>query len=205
MVGDASQIVAESIAVEDIPSEHSVVDVGGAMCILPRADYVVDKIPFTQMEKYAPRNLQYPVRVKESHWITAGVCEPMTYFKDRQFDYSFCSQVVEDVRDPIALVREISRISKVGFISTVNWMYELSSFEGAWAGYWHHRWLVGVRDGDLEFIAKPPFLYPPAPGYGCTAPLFHVWWSFDIRATEIFYEGRPDVLSFTDFLLHRWG
>jgi len=202
LTGDESQIVQESLRLEEMPSGDLVVDVGGAMCLMPRANYVVDRIPFESRWMTSARN-HYRPRVTPDKWIVADACKPMAYFSDKAFDYSICSQTVEDVRDPIGLVAELSRISKSGFISTVHWTQETQSFEGDWAGYSHHRWLVNVRDGVLEFIDKPIYLKPRF--WGSHNPLLHLWWSSEVAAIEVFYEGRPDSQEFIHFVEDRWG
>lgn len=213
IIGDEHQINDEVTRVSQFPDDVHIVDLGGGMQRLARADYVVDLMSFDESRKYPSRGS--PDKCSRGTWIVADLCDPMTYFSDREFDYAFCSQTIEDVRDPIALIREISRISLSGFISTIHWTYELNAeFVGFWhpdlrakfVGYWHHRWVVGIKDGVLEFIYKPPFIHcdleHKVPEAG---QMLHIKWSDEIAAREIHYQGPARRQDFLGFLVDRWG
>src|SRR5262249_54127295 len=48
--------------------------------------------------------------------IPLDVCGTRWPFPDKYFDYSVCSHLLEDVRDPVAVLRELSRVARAGYI-----------------------------------------------------------------------------------------
>jgi hypothetical protein len=72
-----------------------------------------------------------------------------------------CSHVLEDVRDPVWVCSEMSRIAKAGYVETPSRVVEQSRGVESprYAGFCHHRWLVMRRAGVLEFRHKPHLLH----------------------------------------------
>lgn len=212
--GNELELRAEASEASRMPNDKSVVDLGGGYGCLARADWVVDLMPYatavSQFGTYGPGQRRHT----SDTWVVQDLCNPLTRFVDKQFDYCFCSQTVEDVRDPIGLIREISRIARSGFISTIHWTYEInaqiSTQFGAprddFVGYWHHRWSVNVRNGRFEFVVKPPFVhYDLDYKVPIKAQMIHASWSDNIEATEIMYPGSASRQQYIDFLMSIWG
>lgn len=67
-----------------------------------------------------------------------------------KFDFSICTHVLEDVRDPFFVARRLAKISKAGFVSVPTKHSELSNVESRfYLGYCHHRWIFTVQgEGD---------------------------------------------------------
>ena len=196
-----------------IPDDILVVDIGAGVARLPRADYAVDLLTYDESRKHITR-CSGKDRCTQSHWIVADVCDPMLFFSDEQFGYSFCSQTVEDVRDPIGLIREISRISQSGFISTIHWTYELNAQIGMqwgsptndFVGYHHHRWAICVNNGVVEFVHKPAYVQWNLTDIRLAKEqMIQISWSDSILAKEVLYWGEPNRQSFIRFLTERWG
>lgn len=62
------------------------------------------------------------------------------------FEFSICTHVLEDVRDPFFVARRLARISRAGFVSVPTKHSELSNVESRfYLGYCHHRWIFTVR------------------------------------------------------------
>ncbi|MFQ5526282.1 MAG: hypothetical protein ACE5GX_08470 [Thermoanaerobaculia bacterium] len=62
------------------------------------------------------------------------------------FDFSICTHVLEDVRDPFFVAKQLARISKAGFVSVPTKHSELSNVESRfYLGYCHHRWIFTVQ------------------------------------------------------------
>jgi hypothetical protein len=82
-------------------------------------------------------------------------------FKDNEFDFIICSQILEDIRDPIWLCSEINRIGKAGYIEVPSMKVELTKgvADKKYAGYYHHRWLIEIRDNNMIFRFKPHFIH----------------------------------------------
>lgn len=98
-------------------------------------------------------------------WTQMDVCATPWPFPDKYFEFSFCSHVLEDVRDPVAVLREISRVSRAGYIETPSRAREifvparhprLSAWLGRRSpvGFPRHRWYVENVEGQFRFLAK---------------------------------------------------
>ncbi len=69
-------------------------------------------------------------------------------FKDREFDFVYCSHVMEHVGDPAAACREVMRIGKRGYIECPRSWVEYAFHSIA------HRWLVDQERNCLIFREK---------------------------------------------------
>lgn len=76
-----------------------------------------------------------------------------TPFADKEFDFVYCSHVLEHTADPEAACAELSRIAKRGYIETPAPSKDL--FLNA-AGVSGHKWAVDNRDGVLSFREYSP-------------------------------------------------
>jgi SAM-dependent methyltransferase len=158
--------------VNELPPRALVVDVGGWGEPFPRADWVVDLMPYETRGLYGLRPDATQERFTADTWVQRDICEPEPLpFDDDQFDFAVCSHTLEDVRDPIRVCRELSRIAKAGYVEVPSRLVEQAyGVEGPWAGWGHHRWLIDVVDGGLRFVHKPLVVhharrYRLPPGY----------------------------------------
>jgi hypothetical protein len=149
-----------------IPDGAKVVDVGGAAAPFPRADYVIDALPFESAGNGSHGNinkqLDMPPRYHRDRWVQLDLCERRPWpFPDKTFDFAICSHLLEDVRDPIWICSELQRVAKAGYIEVPSRVEEQSKGveNPRHAGYYHHRWLI-TREGDsLQFRHKPHMLH----------------------------------------------
>ena len=94
-------------------------------------------------------------------WLVRDICDhdPLP-FDDDSFDFVICSQTLEDIRDPIWVCREISRIGRAGYIEVPSRLEEQSwGVAGEYVGWSHHRWMIDAVDGGLSFVPKPHSLH----------------------------------------------
>ena len=76
-----------------------------------------------------------------------------TDFKDKVFDFSFCSHVLEHVKKPDLAIKEIMRISKAGYIEVPNGLLEyIKPFSS-------HLWFVFSHNNKLIFFRKSSKLH----------------------------------------------
>lgn len=77
----------------------------------------------------------------------------------------FCSHLLEDVRDPLTVCRELVRVSRAGYIETPSRLREIFAKDRLFAlktavghmpeiGFSHHRWFVELDGAHLRFTAK---------------------------------------------------
>jgi hypothetical protein len=158
--GNANRLLRE------IPDGARVLDVGGGAAPFPRADAVIDALPFDALGAGSHGNIHQrlgiPPRYTRESWIQADLCrrEPWP-IEDKAFDFVVCSHLLEDIRDPIWVCSELCRVGKAGYVEVPSRVEEQSKGveNPRHCGYYHHRWLI-TRGGDgLEFRHKPHSLH----------------------------------------------
>jgi hypothetical protein len=144
---------------ERLDDRDLVLDVGGWAKPFPRADWVVDLMP------YGTRGLYGGVaegeeRFSAETWVTHDICDSRPWpFEDGKFDFAICSHTLEDVRDPVRVCEELVRVARAGYVEVPSRLEEQSwGVHGPWVGWSHHRWLVDRVEGGLQFVFKPGVL-----------------------------------------------
>lgn len=140
--------VAETCAQMGIRPEHRVLEVGGAGNPFARANVVCD-LTFAAC---AQRNGAPGVFRPDVAYVEAPA-EKLP-FADGEFDFVYCTQVLEHVQDPLAACRELSRVARRGFVETPSRAGELIN------GNPTHRWIVD-REGDALVFTPRPFVEHP--------------------------------------------
>jgi hypothetical protein len=134
-----------------------VLDVGGWAAPFRRATHVLD------LEPYATRGIlgsygDGPERFGADTWLMRDMCarEPWP-FADDQFDFSLCVTTLEDIRDPIWVCSELSRVSRAGYVEVptveAELMHDVQGL-GPWLGHLHHRWFCDAEGDGLVFWHK---------------------------------------------------
>ncbi len=95
----------------------------------------------------------FPTETDDKRVFVGNICTEEIWEKiaaEGPFDFSICTHVLEDIRDPFFVARQLAKISKAGFVSVPTKHSELSNVESRfYLGYCHHRWIFTVRgDGD---------------------------------------------------------
>ncbi|MCW3017169.1 MAG: methylase [Solirubrobacterales bacterium] len=180
------------------PEAARVLDVGGWAKPLPRADAVLDLLPHATRGLYGAED-DTPERFTEATWTQRDICdhEPWPY-ADEAFDIAVCSHTLEDVRDPVWVCRELSRVAKAGYVEVPAPVQELTwGVHGPWVGWTHHHWITEEEtDADaragLRFTFKPHLLGAPgrhlAAGTSEALPpeerVIAIWWTDTLPARE---------------------
>jgi SAM-dependent methyltransferase len=145
----------------ELPVDALVLDVGGWAAPLNRADWVIDLMPYESRGVLAPDGMgPGPERFTADTWVIADICSHRPWpFDDDFFDFAVCTFTLEDVRDPIRVCEELSRVAKAGYIEVPSLLDELTWMNpeaagGPWVGHEHHRWLCTLEDGELVFLSK---------------------------------------------------
>jgi hypothetical protein len=144
----------------EVDDNAVVLDVGGWAKPLSRADWVIDYLPYDTRGRYG-RDGDGPERFSRERWIRRDLCEREPFpFRDGEIDFVVCSHTLEDLRDPIWTCGEINRVGRAGYVELPSRLEEQSyGVQGPWVGWGHHRWLVDVRDGRIEFVFKHHILH----------------------------------------------
>lgn len=146
-----------------ISDSDRVLDVGGAGNPFPRANVVCDLTFASCIQRNgAPGVLRADVEYVEAP------AEKLP-FKDLEFDFVWCSQVLEHVLDPAAACRELARVARRGFVEVPSRVGELTN------GNPTHRWIVDVEAGTLVFRPRPFVEHP----------LRNIWYGLMYQDAEI--------------------
>lgn len=176
---------------DGLTEQEVVLDVGGGSGPFARADWVVDLVGYDARVPVAGE------RFSRERWIERDVCErePLP-FADDSVDFAICSHTLEDVRDPIWVCAELSRVARAGYVEVPSRLVEQApGVHGPWTGWSHHRWLVDVDQaaGTIDFVFKSGVVhareratFPPgsAAGLSPQESVQQLWWRERIRARE---------------------
>lgn len=142
-----------------------VLDVGGWYQPFNLATHVIDLMPYETRRVHEALDPEDEERFSAATWLVADVCTAPWPFVDGFFDFAVCSNLLEDVRDPLAVCRELNRVARAGYIETPSRLREIFSKE-RWLrlklvlgrlpeiGFHHHRWFVEIEQSHLRFSAK---------------------------------------------------
>jgi hypothetical protein len=141
---------------ERLQDDDVVLDVGGGSSPFARADWVIDLQAYADRARYGPPADPDSERFSAETWVRRDICDREPWpFEDRRFDFSVCSHTLEDVRDPLYVCGELIRVSRAGYIEVPSRLEEQSyGFQGPWAGWGHHRWLIDLDGDELTFVFK---------------------------------------------------
>ena len=150
--------------VRGIPDKFFVIDVGGSLFPLGRANAIVDFQPMR-----TDGDWKYWEEDKRWHtaetWALMDICSGPLPFGDKEVDFLWCTETLEDVRDPLHVCREINRVARSGFITTPSRARESHSsqeggrYGGQYTGYMHHRWFCELINDVLVFTFKTPITW----------------------------------------------
>jgi SAM-dependent methyltransferase len=176
-----------------LPDDALVLDVGGWAAPLPRADWVIDLLPYETRGLYGPPVDPATERFTAQTWVQRDICATAPWpFGDDQFDFVVCSHTLEDVRDPVRVCEELVRVAKAGYVEVPAPIEDLTfGIHGPWVGWSHHHWISELEDGGVRFTLKPHLLVAPdrhLPAGSCEGLpaedlVLQVWWerSFPFR------------------------
>jgi len=123
--------------------ELHVVDLGcGAAGACPFADVLVDIHDHSS-------------RFEDKKFITHDLNVTPFPFKDKEFDFSFTSHILEHIKEPIPFLQEIVRISKSGYIEVPSPLIDnlVSGNDGSDPN--GHKWWCFLNDMKGELILRP--------------------------------------------------
>lgn len=142
-----------------------VLDVGGWFQPFNLATHMIDIGSYETRRRAEALDPENAERFTADTWTVHDVCSPPWPFPDKFFDFSFCSHLLEDVRDPIAVCRELVRVSRAGYLETPSRAREIFTKARLFGlkaslgkmpevGFHHHRWFCEVDGNHVRFIAK---------------------------------------------------
>lgn len=141
---------------DSLPKDFTVLDVGGASAPFKRATHMIDIVPWSGVYVDKAKGLGERL-FSEKNYIQFDICSREKWpIADKQFDYSVCSHVLEDIRDPLWVCSEIIRTSKSGYIEIPSRLYEMTFGVEVrkLSGASHHRWVIDLHENKLRFTFK---------------------------------------------------
>ena len=191
-----------------------VLDVGAWASPFARADWVLDLMPYETRGLYGEASAGAE-RFSADTWVVRDICDREPWpFGDETFDFAVCSHTLEDVRDPVWVCAELSRVAKAGYVEVPSRLEEQClGVHGPFVGWSHHHWLIDVVDGELEVVFKPHVLhamsayrFPPEVAARLTAEerVTTLFWSQAVRCRErLLYESEELGDYLTSFVSQR--
>jgi hypothetical protein len=196
--------------------EDTVLDVGGGADPLPRADWVIDLMAYGDRGLYGGTPDPSRERFSAETWVQRDICERRPWpFPANHFAFAVCSHTLEDVRDPLWVCEELSRVARAGYIEVPSRLEEQSfGFQGPWVGWGHHRWLIDSDSAGLRFVFKHHVLHNrpaqhfPA-GFAATLTpaerVLCLWWENSIPAREEIFTDGPALDAYLESFVREHG
>ncbi len=121
-----------------------VIDIGSGDKPFWRANVFFDKLSLDNFQRITHENTVKNI----GNFVDGDISK--TNFKNKAFDFSFCSHLLEHVERPDLAIKEIMRISKAGYIEVPNGLMEyIKPFSThLWFVFLHHNKLLFFRKGD---------------------------------------------------------
>ncbi len=128
----------------NIGRKDNVLEIGSGHNPHPRSNILVDK--YIECNDHRKCGLR---KLKHQKFIEAdGERLP---FKDQEFDYVICNQVLEHAADPAAFISEICRVAKKGYIEVPSLIGEYLFPKET------HKWLCLILDSKLILVEKEKY------------------------------------------------
>jgi ubiquinone/menaquinone biosynthesis C-methylase UbiE len=124
-----------------IKSTDKVLDIGIGNDPFPLATHLADK--FIEPNKH---NNMLKLITDDRPFTIVDV-EDMSVFKDKEFDFVYCSHVIEHCKNPINACKELIRISKRGYIETPSKTCEIMFGDNI------HEWYI-IKAGNKLYFEK---------------------------------------------------
>lgn len=125
-----------------IPNNEIVIDIGSGDKPFWRGDVFYDDLSQSDSQRISTSQAIHDLGL-----FVNGIVEK-TPFKDKAFDFSFCAHLLEHIENPELAIKEITRISKKGYIEVPNGLHE------SIAPYRSHLWFVYLNGKKLIFVRK---------------------------------------------------
>lgn len=136
-----------------LPANARVLEIGSGNNPWPRSNVLCDRYPDDDTERAG--------KLKRDHRELIVADATDLPFKDKSFDFIYCSHVAEHIEDIGAFFREVQRVGKAGYIETPNYLFEQA------VGTTTHVWALYIDHGTLVAQRKP--------FAGAAAPVYHGW------------------------------
>lgn len=125
---------------------EKVLDIGGGCSPFYLATHILD----VSSEEYDAQRYNKGVRVMQAQELIEGTTDRLVEFGDNEFDFIYCSHILEHVENLPEALQEINRVGKRGFVAVPHCLYD---FWGAPASS-GHKWFCDYDYADNIFLIK---------------------------------------------------
>lgn len=182
------QILSHVLGVKAANPHYRVIDIGGA----------ADSWSSTCVDMLVDINAP-----ESSSSMSFNICDSDEWSRlenivlnEGPYDFAICTHTLEDIYDPLTVLKKLPRIARCGVITTPSITTELSQVENKnWIGYIHHRWIFDQIDDRMFIIPKLPLLQ-----IMCSGRNF-----LDHSKEEIMYSWSGDNIPYTMFMNNYLG
>ncbi|NER04073.1 MAG: methyltransferase domain-containing protein [Okeania sp. SIO3C4] len=162
-----------------INKKDRVLEVGGGHNPHSRSNVVVDKFVDSNYHR------QTDIRVMKHQEFQQADGENLP-FKNNEFDYVICNQVLEHAENPERFLGEQMRVAKRGYLETPSLIGEYLFPKES------HKWLVLEIDGKLILMEKEKYWFNSKLDFGF---LFLTWLEKSSLAFKVLARTRPNLLT----------
>jgi len=122
----STQLIHRRHLKQYIGDAKSILDVGCGNKPLRVATCIADKFPdtYTHKGKVHTENPKGMIKMLPGVKFVEATL-PQLPFKDKEFDFVFCSHVIEHVDDVAAGLKELARVARRGYLECPRWWFEL--------------------------------------------------------------------------------
>jgi hypothetical protein len=150
----------------------TILDVGGGAAPYAKASHILDIQPFSaeRLQNNAWPVAQQPLPWKSSNYTSLDITTSRQWpFDTGQFDLGISSHCLEDLRDPIPAVCEMTRVCRrILIIFPSRLIEQIRGIEHPlFCGFYHHPWIVFSAENRLIFRRKTPLLELPKAHLNC--------------------------------------
>lgn len=178
----------------DIRPEDRVLDIGSGGNPFPHADVLMDYYP-----KATPHRTSL-LKHDGKPFVVADIHD--LPFKENQFDYIYCSHVLEHVENPIRACKELVRVGQKGYIETPTFGKDILFSWGKEMHKWHvvscgpnlvffeytPRQLMGIQSRAWHNVIYSPWYHPLQESFYSNLDLFNVMFEWNIKFNvSVFY------------------
>ena len=146
--------------IDCLPQNAKILDAGGWFKPFPSATHVVDLMPWESRGAKLQLETLPNERFTKETWYQTDFLKPdfKLPFDDKYFDFSICSHTLEDLIEPLGLIRELMRVSQAGYIEVPSRFYEqtigIKDRSSSVIGHSHHQWIIDKEENTLVFCKK---------------------------------------------------
>lgn len=182
--------------------DDKILDIGGWEKPFNRATHVLDILPYRTRKKQNSFPKGIKERFKKETWILHDIKDPLP-FKNNEFDFVVCGHVLEDIKDPVFLAKEIMRISKAGYFEFPNRAFEMKNNvdpflnSDRYVGFCHHRWLITVLRNKITFVPKTSIhsAYKELRCNKINEKYTGFFWKDSFKIKEVFFKSQKEMLE----------